>query len=538
LLTGGYAAGRSIQTLVDRGQHQQSISLADAESRNCWLGIGGCVMSLAAGGTMAAVAETTEAGSAMSLAGQVTVKSVTVGSCVVNALGVTNGLANIIVKAFNKEEITALEIFQFTSAVLFFTNSVISAHQAMSLLNRIGENSPGGFRGNARDVMNQISEFVTENNVCKSMPLIIGGCSPLMSTSAIGTALFCVYKWVSTKLIEITKHVLKGVITTCNYALKVGEILHTFWETWNREITEVADKICQAFGVKHWSEIVIGGCRLLAGTEPHYIREVAGNLIAEERSLVKCGTTVMPSQQSQVICDHDAVGGTASHINNEPNSLVDEETETSVSYDDEVINILAKFGGIQGCRNPKEFAKCMTFICKFVKSQFQEEKSRYEKAWKMVKHFNPDANVDDFVKQYGISGNPNNHLIQEVFKKFRNEDKGGFTLLKLAYDSQNASTSAQKEDGQSSFEGDRVNLHLFYDKAGLGSKGMLSKEQYCEMAAELTGERADIDSIYISEGGNTAVMLVNGCADVITVQCLLEDGKVSGIAALLRNPLE
>jgi hypothetical protein len=165
--------------------------------------------------------------------------------------------------------------------------------------------------------------------------------------------------------------------------------------------------------VKNWSE--------LDRAEPGHIREMAGTVIVG-RSLVNCGTTGIPSQQSQVIADNSTVGGTASCISKGSNSLVD-EAESSVSYDDEVFNIMAKFVDTEGCRNTANFARYMTFICKLVKSQFHEEKSHYEKAWQVVKNFTPGVNVEDFKKQCGVSGNPYNHSLQDVFKKFKSEKK-------------------------------------------------------------------------------------------------------------------
>jgi hypothetical protein len=85
---------------------------------------------------------------------------------------------------------------------------------------------------------------------------------------------------------------------------------------------------------------------------------------------------------------------------------------------------------------------------------------------------------------------------------------------------------------------DGVVFYPFYNKVGLASNGMLSREQYCEMAAELTGQQVDRDSIYIPACGATAVMWVNASADIIMVQCLLEDRKISGIAAVLHSPQE
>ena len=121
-LTGVYAAGRNIQTLVDRDQHQQSIGLDSAESRNCSLEIGGAVTGIVSAGNMVAAAKTAQADAENPLAGQITIKSAAVGSCVLNGLAVTNGIANIIIKFLNEKEITALDVFQWTSAVLFFTH--------------------------------------------------------------------------------------------------------------------------------------------------------------------------------------------------------------------------------------------------------------------------------------------------------------------------------------------------------------------------------------------------------------------------------
>jgi len=532
MLTGGYAAGRSIQTLVDRDQHQQSIGLNNAVSRNCWLGIGGGVMGIVSGGAMAAAAKTAQAAATLPLAGQIAIKSVSFSSCVLNGLAVSNGLANIIVKAINEKEITGLDVFQFASAVLFFTHSVISTHQAMSLINNVGKNSSGGSTGGIKALINQISEFLGQTKTCNNVPGVIVGCSPTVLTIVEGRelSLLSVCSLVGRKLIEITKSLLRGLTNMCNYVLEVGELLLQFWESWNKEMAKVVDIICRAFGVKHWSELVIRGCRRI---ESGHIRAMAGTLIAEKRSLVDCGNTAVPSHQGQAISDNSAAVGT----DDGPNSVVDGETQTYESYYDEIANIHAKFVDRQMCRNPADFCKYMMFICQFVKSQLQEKKSRYEKSWEMVKHFNPDANFEDFMKQYGISGNPNNHFFQEVFNDFKKGEQDLFTLLQLAYLRENAGTSAQEEEnGQGFLDVDGVLFYPFYSMCGLASSGMLSEQQYREMAERLMGQHANTYSINMSASGDTAVIQVNATADVIMVQCWLEDGKVSGIAAVLRTP--
>jgi len=528
-LTGVYAAGRNVQTLVDRNQHQQSIGLDSAVSRNCWLGIGGGVMGIVSGGTMTAAAKTARATATMPLAGQVAIKSVAVGSCVLNGLAVSNVLANIIVKARNEEKITALDVFQFTSAVLFFTHSVISTRQAVSLINSMGKDSSGGFSGNIKAWMNRISEFVGQTKACNNVPGVIVGCSPTVLTGAKGVelSLLSVCKMVGRKLIEITKSLLRGLTSVYNYVLKVGEVLGQFWESWKKEMAEVVDVICRAFGVKHWSELVIKGCRRI---ELGHIRAVAGTVIAEKKSLVDCGNTAMPSYQRQAISYNSAVVGTSDGRN----SLVDGGTQTYESYFDETANILAKFVDRKMCRNPADFQRYMAFICKFVRSQLQKKISFYEKTLEMIKSI---INVEDFEKQHGISGNPYDHFLQEVFNEFKKKEDDEFTLLHLAYESQNAGTSAREEEhGQVFLDTDGVRFYPFYSVRGLGSNGMPSEQQYCEMAANLMGQHADIHSPCMSASGDTAVMQMNAAEDVIMVQCWLEDGKVSGIAAVLDTP--
>jgi hypothetical protein len=83
-----------------------------------------------------------------------------------------------------------------------------------------------------------------------------------------------------------------------------------------------------------------------------------------------------------------------------------------------------------------------------------------------------------------------------------------------------------------------IAFYPFYNKLGLARNGMLSKEQYCELTAELTGQQVDRNSIYISACGAMAVMKVNAGADIIMVRCLLEDGKISGIVSVLRSSQE
>jgi len=531
VLTGVYSAGRNIQTLVDRDQHQQSIGLDSAETRNCWLGIAGSVVGIASACTIALAAKSVRANGKMSNAGEITIQSVAVSSLFLNSLALGNGVANIFIKVRNREEITALDVFQVTSTVLFFTHSVISTRQAMSLINSMGMDSSGGSSGGIKAWMDRIYEFVVRTKGCITVPGVDVGCSPRVLTSAEGKKLFLsVCSVVGRKLKEMAKSLLRDITSrTYNYLSEVGELLHQYWESWKKEIAEVIDIICRAFGVKHWSELLINGCRI---TEFGHIRAMASTLITERRSLVECGITAMPSNQRQANSENSAAVGT----DDEPNSVVDGETP---NYYDEISNIHEKFLDQQTCRNTEDFRKYVLFICKYVKGQLQKEMKIFEEKWGMVKHYNPDVNFEDFKKQCGISGNPHNHFLQKVFNEFKEEEKEAFNLLRLDYLRQNAGTSAQEEENAQGFlDVDGVRFYQLNSMSGLASNGMPSKQQYREMAAKFTGRRADTDSIYMSPCGDTSVITVNDAAEVIMVQCWEEDGEVSGIAAVLRTALE
>jgi hypothetical protein len=110
-------------------------------------------------------------------------KSLAVGSCVVNGLAVGCNVINIVDKFRNKEEITALDVFQLASTVLFFTHSVISAKDAMSLVNTVEKNRSRASSLVLRDLMKRIREpmmhmfcgiytFVMQPEVKKAIKII------------------------------------------------------------------------------------------------------------------------------------------------------------------------------------------------------------------------------------------------------------------------------------------------------------------------------------------------------------------------------
>jgi hypothetical protein len=385
LAAGGYGIGRSTQTLVDRHNHKQSIGLDNAESRNCWLNIGGSVIGVAAGGATAATAKMVQVGS-LTTAGHTALKTVTAGSSFVNAVGVVNGLADIIQEAVNEGNVSALTVFQFTASMLFFTNSVLSTHQAYALMKSIEKNGTGP--DEILSVMNQMLKrvknpgnsvtAVTEVANFTNLSGYVIGSSPLLTMHIVHQTICDISKYVCRVLAEVTKYLLKGLTTVSTYVMEVSRVLDGWWKVWNEEIADVINKIHRANQ----------GQRVLEDTQPGQMKATASTVIAGRNSLANCDTAVRPEPS-----EDNSIGGIP--LRNGRNSFFD-ETRTGLSYEDEIINIHAKFVNLQICRNPADFPRYMTFVCKFVQSEFEKEMLNYKEMWGIVTKFNPNAKVEGF----------------------------------------------------------------------------------------------------------------------------------------------
>lgn len=133
--TGGgiYGVARGSQQIHDRRTHKQSISLKDSTARNCWLSVFGSVFGIGSGLAIKGMVRMAASGQALSKLGMITVNILNYGSLTINGLGVANGLANLIEKK-EKGELREVDILQFTTSVLFFTNAAMNAKTASNII--------------------------------------------------------------------------------------------------------------------------------------------------------------------------------------------------------------------------------------------------------------------------------------------------------------------------------------------------------------------------------------------------------------------
>nr|CAD7197667.1 unnamed protein product [Timema douglasi] len=124
---------RSVSTLVDKGNHGQSIGLKDSEARSCYLTIVGGALGMASGAGVKLVSRMAQNGEVMSKAGRILVTALNMSSLAANGAGVLNSLI-LMRERYKSGDLTNLEIFQFASQVLFFTNSLINIKTANAII--------------------------------------------------------------------------------------------------------------------------------------------------------------------------------------------------------------------------------------------------------------------------------------------------------------------------------------------------------------------------------------------------------------------
>lgn len=85
---------------------------------------------------IASITQTARAGEVMGKAGRIMFLVVQTGSLTVNGIGIVHGLAVLIDKS-ERNELTPLDVFQFSASVLFFTNAAISFRTASTIIKEV-----------------------------------------------------------------------------------------------------------------------------------------------------------------------------------------------------------------------------------------------------------------------------------------------------------------------------------------------------------------------------------------------------------------
>uniref|UniRef100_A0AC34FCH5 ZZ-type domain-containing protein n=1 Tax=Panagrolaimus sp. ES5 TaxID=591445 RepID=A0AC34FCH5_9BILA len=131
--TGVYGTARATYQLTDRVLHGESINPFDnSQAFFHWLSIAGSIFAVGFSAGASASFYAGAAGAAGRNVGQATriaINAALVGSLTTNYIGIVANVINI-VERFKSGEVPALEIFQLTASVLFFTNTLLTIQTA------------------------------------------------------------------------------------------------------------------------------------------------------------------------------------------------------------------------------------------------------------------------------------------------------------------------------------------------------------------------------------------------------------------------
>lgn len=135
-ITGVYAGFRGAETVIDRKQHGQSISLADSEARGVWLNIAATALGTIAGAANAAILASAKAGEVFSKSARAAINVLNISNLSVNGVVIADRLVHMVDK-YRSGNLTTLDVLQFSTHVFFFTNSLISMKTARAMIKEV-----------------------------------------------------------------------------------------------------------------------------------------------------------------------------------------------------------------------------------------------------------------------------------------------------------------------------------------------------------------------------------------------------------------
>lgn len=175
-LTAGYVAIRSACDLVDRSQHEQSISLKNENARQNWLSIGAGVVTVSAAGIKTVLLRKNPALKATNM--KTAFQGCNITCVTVCSLSFLNSVYTTIGKYQNGEKISALEYAQLSSGLFLLTHSMRNTLMADELLST--NKTVESFNTNcftyrtsdgtaATDCSNQYGHFLLRSGKCLTL---------------------------------------------------------------------------------------------------------------------------------------------------------------------------------------------------------------------------------------------------------------------------------------------------------------------------------------------------------------------------------
>ncbi|KAF4528170.1 hypothetical protein B566_EDAN016532 [Ephemera danica] len=526
--TGVYGIGRSANALYDRGTHGQSIGLEDSESRNCWLGIVGGSLCFGAMGSMGYIANAASKGYVVGQVGRVFANTMQISSLTMNGLGILNSTIHMTEK-LEKNELTTLDVFQFTTSILFFSNSVLSMKTATSVIKETQANvikdyksglegrsaknafaklarktrGKDGMYGNAR-VIRSIRNIDNPKEFFGSLTAIqkdIRGHNVKLTENGLVNVNreFIAHP---TKLVQIPEEMRKQIFTATknlsfsnklsqeNFKIQMASICRSQRIAFEFQRNATRQNLATAFGVNDIKDIKINGKRIFADLKPFEI---------------------------------DRLGAVMEN--------------TAKGYNADLLKISVKFAELQEVSGVTDFASFTEFACDFINKEISAKENHYQHE----KRNAPNLAQHDFDRNYGIPDGMKrkNHFFNETVNELQTDtsnEGSKMNIMKQLFNQLKNEVTPENRSNNPCFLFDSAATYHYSKHKNDFPGETMSVADYFNLASELTGQDISAgNSILSQEGDTTFVTFCNGdgAKAVLVMKHAPRGEHISGIATLM-----
>lgn len=492
--TGAYGVTRSSYALYDRATHSQSIALTDTEARGCWLAIVGSSLGFAQGRMIASMTTAARAGEVMGTAGRIAFMVVQTGNLTVNGIGIIHGLAVLIDKT-ERNQLTALDVFQFSASLLFFTNAVVNVKTAGSIIKEVQHDvinshreglskearkvfnkqtgklrGPDEMHGNAKVVkqLNRLGnsqdfyEMLADKNVAShKVKLTPDGYKGLLEVNKN-------LKIHPLKLLEIPKESRQAIFnSTRNFA--DGNIskdqFHKEMKTYCRthQINfetmrqETVQRLCQTFGTENIKDITVGGKKIFANATPHEIDRLRVVL------------------------------------------------ENTTQNDANIMNIATEFAAMRECNSTRDFIIFAEYFVADLQETVKSYEANYQTSLANAKR-EPGFKQAKFDESYmGKTGVKRAQFHkQKALEQYLSDE--GFANLNDRFNNLKDTVGPLNSACQPGFFTDGAATYHYLKHKHFGSAGELTPEQYFQIAEEVVGNPTNRTNSMLSQDGSCVMI--------------------------------
>ncbi|XP_067013230.2 uncharacterized protein [Anabrus simplex] len=537
---GMYGVFRSSKTLVDRAQHNQSIELTDSEARSCWISLAGSVIGTASMGATTALTRMAQTGQVVGRTTRIATTVLNIGSLVINGLGVIHG-AFMLHSKYNDGELTALDVFQFSASVLFFTHSVVNMKTADTIIRETQNDVIQKYEANLRSNRHRKMFRKVARNTQKDMGAVEGRAKVIRSL----------------RTIENKDDFFAGLVRSDKDFRKTGSKVK-FTENGLVEINSQfkIDPMKFAQISRDQRQIILKATQNLAnGNLSHQDFIARTDAIFTQHNI-----SLTVSERNECVSNITGilVGNSFAGISSDGQRVLQltmlyemaDVCKILMNVDKKLhlrlLEAAVRLSEILGWTNESNFVKVLNFVLRTVYNiaSKMEEKYQEDLQWSKCEK-GSDFDQDEFDRNYKISGKRFDHFCSVVLEQFVSEPlildslKAAFQLGRdFNYGTDNVKDKTEDSSIlQSAVETEKV---LQYSGNGTftkarpfwvnGSLKTLSEDEIFDIVQEVTGFLVDATNCFIDFEGmhaNATAKSPDGGATYVVIRCNVEEDTVT-----------